>query len=431
MAKTIHDTEAVDSVNISDPFQEIISNRPGFLIRFGIMFLLLILVSLIVASWFVKAPDIVFAKAKLKSINAPKRVIVIVNGKLVKLFAKEGEYVKKGKVLGFVESTANHEEVISLVKQTDLLQLRISKSEGNLAIDLAGFKNLGELQQSYQSFINSYQVFRQYLPDGFYYRQMKLLLNDLVNYKKAHAILLKQQALFEQDLDLTESTFKANETLKADRVISEFNFRSEKSKLISKKIEVSQISTELLNNEMQQNEKIKEIQLLENTIAQQQTIFSQSVNTLKSQIEDWQKKYLLVSPVDGKVAFAEFFQENQQLQSNQVICFVNPLNSAYFAEVLITQTNLGKVEVNQDVNLKFPSYPYQEYGELRGKIEFISDINTDSGYLARVRLSDGLKTTFSKKIQFREGLIAGAEVVTKDMRLLQRLYLNTIGENRR
>ena len=34
----------------------------------------------------------------------------------------------------------------------------------------------------------------------------------------------------------------------------------------------------------------------------------------------------------------------------------------------------------------------------------------------------GLRTSYNKQVQFREGLIATAEIVTKDMRLLQRIY---------
>jgi multidrug resistance efflux pump len=241
-----------------------------------------------------------------------------------------------------------------------------------------------------------------------------------------HSNLLQQKELNVQDLDLSQKTFDANQSLKDDKVISDLDYRNEKSKLINKKLSVPQINSAIISNESQQNEKQKEIMELENTIVQQKSIFSQSLNTLKSQTDDWKKKYLLTAPTNGKIAFASFLQENQQLQLNQIVCFINPGNSEYYAEVYIPQTNFGKVKRGQKVLLKFPSYPFQEYGSIKGNIDFISNIGTDSGYLAKVILPNGLNTSYKKQLQFREGLKAQVEIITADMSLLQRFYYNII-----
>ncbi len=119
-------------------------------------------------------------------------------------------------------------------------------------------------------------------------------------------------------------------------------------------------------------------------------------------------------------------QENQQLQAGQVVCFVNPKSAAYYAAIYIPQANFGKVKLGQNVLLKFPSYPFQEYGTIKGKIDFISNISTDSGYLAKVVLPNGLITNYKKQIQFRDGLTAQGEIITQNMRLLQRFYYNIV-----
>jgi HlyD family secretion protein len=228
--------------------------------------------------------------------------------------------------------------------------------------------------------------------------------------------------LQEEDLKLTQKTFEANQTLKKGNVISDFDYRAEQSKLINKKLSLPQINLSIVNNVSQQNEKRKELMELENTIRQQSFIFQQALLTYKSQIIEWKRKYLLIASTSGKVAFASFLQENQQLQANQTICYINPENSQYFAEVVVPQINFGKVEVGQRVLLKFSSYPFQEYGIVRGRIAFISNIPSENGYLAKVELIDGLTTTNQKVIHFREGLTAQAEIIAKDLRLLERFY---------
>ena len=412
----------------SEEVQEIISNKPSFLIRWGILFFLFILLLIVFACWFIQYPDVVNAKAKLTSINAPKEVITRTPGKLITLFAKEGEQTKQGTVLGYMESTAIPTEVITISNNIDTSQSLIIKNKiGEIFPFLnTTYQNLGELQFSYQTFQQSYNTFHTYLSGGFYLQKVNLLNKDLTFLQKMHTNLLEQKILNTEDLNLSQKNFNANKSLNDDKVIADVEFRNESSKLISKKLSLPQISSAIISNEAQQNEKQKEIAELQNTIAQQKNIFIQALNTFKSQIEEWKQKYLLIAPIDGKIAFATFLQENQQLQANQIICFINPENTQYYAEVYIPQTNFGKVRTGQEVLLKFPSYPFQEYGSVSGKIDFISNINTDSGYLAKVILPNGLNTSYKKQVQFRDGLAAQGEIITQNMRLLQRFYYNIV-----
>jgi HlyD family secretion protein len=73
----------------SERAMEIISHRPGFLVRWGNVFFLIILLIMIVACWFIYYPDVVQSTAKLTSINAPKPIVTLTGGKLVKLFVSE------------------------------------------------------------------------------------------------------------------------------------------------------------------------------------------------------------------------------------------------------------------------------------------------------------------------------------------------------
>ncbi len=412
----------------SEMVQEIVSSKPSFLVRYGILFFLTILILLVAVCWFIQFPDVVNTKAKLTSINAPKEVITKTTGKLIKLIAKEGEQTKQGTILGYMETTASTTDVINASNNIDTSQSLINK---NRIVEIfpflnTSYQNLGELQTSYQTFQQSYNTFHNYLSGGFYLQKVNMLNKDLTFLQKMHINLLEQKGLNTEDLNLSQKNFNANKSLNDDKVIADVEFRNESSKLISKKLTMPQISSSILSNEAQQNEKQKEIAELQNTIAQQKNIFIQALNTFKSQIDDWKKKYLLTAPIDGKIAFATFLQENQQLQANQIICFINPENTKYYAEVYIPQTNFGKVRTGQEVLLKFPSYPFAEYGSVNGKIDFISNINTDSGYLAKVILPNGLNTSYKKQVQFRDGLTGQGEIITQNMRLLQRFYYNIL-----
>jgi len=415
---------SINSEILSEKAQEIISQRPGVLLRLGNLFLLAALVIIIVSCWLIRYPDMVRANGRLTSINAPKPVITVTSGKLVELFVDENEMVRRGDILGYIESTGNHKNVLNLSVDIDSIEhaLRSDQPELIRRFDPDKYMELGELQPSYQTFSHAYYSFSNYLIGGFYLKKRAILLKDMKNLERLRANLILQRDLQQQDLAVNRKTFEANQSLNASKVISDFDFRAEQSKLLGKELTLPQINSSIISNENQQNEKAKEILELENAIEQQKSIFLQAFYTFKSQLEEWRKKYLLIAPINGKVTFETFVQKNQQLQANQMIFFINPENSRYFAEVVIPQSNFGKVSEGQQVHLKLSSYPFQEFGFIHGKIKFISRIPSEGGYLAKVEFPDGLRTSNKKYIQYREGLVADAEIITNDLRLLERFY---------
>jgi multidrug efflux pump subunit AcrA (membrane-fusion protein) len=423
--RMITDASGLRSTEVS----EIIASKPGFMIRWGITIFFVVLIMLVLATFFIHYPDVVPTMAKFTSINAPKEVKTKTDGKLIKLLATEGMAVAKNDVLGYMESRANPEVIVQLAKTVETMQQMLNDNRTEM---VAGYFNnaanqykwegqLGEIQPVYQSFSQSFSLFKQYLSSGFYTRKKGMLQSDLGYLQRLQGNLQKQKQMQEQDIALASETFEAKKQLALDSTIAAFEFRDEKSKMLSKNMSIPQISSSIISNESSQHEKQKEIMQLENEIAQQKGVFTQALNTLQAELENWKNKYLLIAPVAGKVAFATFLQQDQQLGANQVICYINPENSNYYAAVYIQQTNFGKIKLGQKVLLKLPSYPFQEYGAIEGQLDFISNIPSDSGYMAKVSLPQGLMTNYKRPVQYREGLNAMGEIITEDMRLSDRL----------
>lgn len=414
--------------------QEFISQQPGLLIRYGTTLFLILLVLIVTACWFIQYPDVISADAKLKSVNAPKPVINKTAGKIIKLFVKEGDTVKENAVLGFMESVAQPEQVLQLSQALDSISFLLNNNQSVLLpsyIASIKFEKLGELQQPFQTFIQAFIAYKDYTANGFYTRKKAMLENDLDNLERMHFNLGNQKSLQQQDESLAVKTYIMNETLLKEKVISEKEFRDEKSKLLNKSLSVPQINSSIISNESQQNDKHKEILELENNAIQQKAVFVQAVNTLINEVSDWKKKYMLIAPVAGKVSYADFFQEKQEVNANQTICYIKPANTLSYAEVYIQQSNFGKIKIGEKVLLKFQAYPYEQYGSVEGKLAFISPIPTDSGYAAKIDLPQGLITNYGKEIDYRDGLTSEAQIITQNMRLLQRFYYDVYKQVKR
>jgi HlyD family secretion protein len=381
--------------------------------------------------WFIQYPDVVVSKARLTSINAPKEVITRSEGKLKALKITNGGKVIPGSVLAYMESIANPSAVMQLKSNLDSILWNVSQNKTDQIINyFPNYSNqhylneLGELQQSVQAFMQSFVNFRDYISNGFYLRKRLMLLTDMNNIIKLHAILEEQLSLLDKDLALSKQTFDANESLAKDKVISALDYRNEQSKLIAKQMSLPQLKSAIVSNESQQNNNRKEIAELENQITVQKNIFIQSLQSLLSEIQQWELKYILKSPTNGIVEMSGFFQPNQFVKNGQILFYIQPDSNQYFIEILVPQYNFGKVNVGQEVLLKFQAYPHEQFGTVAGKIEFITTIPTDSGYLAKVILPNGLVSSYGKKLHYQFGLLAQADIITENMRLLERFYYN-------
>lgn len=294
MPTSISTEDSTDKIKniklLSTEVKDIISQKPSWLVRNGMLLFLLIIVVLVSTTFLINYPDVVNTNATLLTINTPKEIKVKTDGKLIKLFAKENQYVAQNDILGYIESNAAHNEIISLSKLLDTLH---AITENNIAIlpQYIGnvYSNLGELQQPYQVFKQSFSLFTQYISTGYFIKKKSMLITDIGYLKQLQNNLSNQKSLQMEDLSLADKNFNASSTLNEDKVIADVEFRNEKSKLISKKLSIPQINASIISNESSIHEKQKEIAQLENEIAQQKGIFIQALNTFQAQINEWKK----------------------------------------------------------------------------------------------------------------------------------------------
>ncbi len=417
-----------DFRNRSDAAQEIIGRRPGFVEKWALLIFMIILLLLLAGTWFIRYPDIIEARGNLTADNAPKEIMAFQSGHITKLFVKNGSKVKKGDMITWLESTADTKEVLRLSAMLDSSLLLLAKGQSENVSNLFDerFQKLGELQASYQLFNAALQQYNDYLVNGFYTRKKEMLLRDMSSLGQMNASIQKQKSLTNEDDELAQKTLEMNKILFDQKVISAEEFRTQKSKYVNKQMSIPQLNANILSNQNLQRDKLKELEQLEHDVLQQKMIFEQALQTLKSNTDDWIHKYTIQTPIDGTVFFTLPLQQNKFIEQGRLLGYINPPDSKFFVEAYLPQNNLGKIDTGMQVQLRFDAYPYQEVGFVKGKLDYISKVATDSGFLANIQLDNGLETNLKNNIQYKNGLKAQALVITKNMRLLERLYYNIV-----
>jgi HlyD family secretion protein len=409
--------------------QDIITSVPSWLLRWGITLFFFVLVMLLSLSAFIKYPDIVKTQLKITSPNMPKQVVPKITGKLVKLLVNNNDEVKPGQALAYIESTASHDKVLLLLTRLKQMQKQVGL---NQPIDKSFFNNadnneLGELQASYQSFSQAYLTYKSSVEDGFLLKKRAYLQKDVSALSQQASQLQSEKVLQQRDFKLAEEEYSMHKKLEQQKVETPAELRQQESKYLSRKAPMLQTDAALINASTNSLAKQKEIMELDNQVQEEKAKFSQSLNSLISQAEDWRTKYVLSASQAGRITYAGIIQENQVVTVGQDVFYVNAGNEQFFGEMSIPQDNLGKVKKGQEVLIKLKSYPFEEYGMLRGRISYLSDVPyRDSIFISKVTFRSKMSSDLKKPVHLKQGMMADAEIITQDATILQRLTRNVI-----
>ncbi|MBB6130797.1 HlyD family secretion protein [Mucilaginibacter lappiensis] len=413
-----------DQVRHTDDMQDIITTVPSWILRWGITLFFGILVLMVSLSAFIRYPDIVNAQLKIESPNSPKPVVSKVAGKLIRLLVKENANVVAGQALAYMESTGDHDKVRNLATSLKELQTQVlqNKPVSPLLFSESDNIQLGELQSAYQTFYQEYLNYKSAINDGFYLKKKAFLQNDLMDLTKQAQQLNQQKQIQQRNFVIADDDYQMHKKLEKEKVETPAELRQQESKYLAQKEPLVQTESALITANNNYAAKQKDILELDNQIREEKSKFQQALNSLISQAEDWKSKYVLTAAQSGKLSYSGIVQENQVLSVGQEVFNINPGNEAFFGQMSIPQDNMGKIKEGQEVLVKLKSYPFEEYGMIRGRIGYIADVPyKDSIFVSRVDFKIRSASDMKKPIHLKQGMTADAEIITQDATILQRL----------
>jgi len=156
----------------------------------------------------------------------------------------------------------------------------------------------------------------------------------------------------------------------------------------------------------------------------------QSIGAIRNNVSNWRQKYTITAPIDGKLIFLSNLSENKFVVAKTPLFAVIPDNQDYIGNMIIPQQGYGKIKVGQKVRVKLDNYPYQEFGQIIGRVAEISLVSSqnfssessEKRYFVKVSLPTDLKTTYLRSISYTPEMTGSAEVITDNMRILDRVF---------
>lgn len=412
----------------SEEMQEVMSAIPGSFLKWGLFLFFAIIAILIAGSWFVKKPEVVIVPVVITTQDPPVSLVSQYGGRIEKFLAEEGSSIEKDSVVAIIGNTSDFSSVKRLCSflsefnaTADWITTVKIKTIPQIII-------LGEIQGDYTRFEKAWKQLKDYLEQAYIPTKIIFLEEQIRRKTEYNNELQRQKELLTEDIKLAKAGFTRDSLffVKNSFSISPLEYDQSRQAYIQKLYSFSVFNASLKNNESDFL-RMKETQLdlqvqYEKEVQQLLLSLDESLQALRTSIKIWEEKYLIKSPISGKITLTRFRNENQVIKAGEILATVIPYNPAdVVARAIIPASGFGKVEKGQEVNIKLSGFPYMQYGVLKGRISSFSQVPGEEGFIADITLTEGMTSTYSEKIKFIHQMNGTAEIITEESRLIFKL----------
>ena len=416
--------ELQDDLKIySEEVRDVLSAPPKAIFKWGNTILLVFILLLLFLSWFIKYPDIIRAEVLITTQIPPEKLVAKTSGKIQAILIDDKKIVNENTPLAVIENAANYKDVFLLKAITDTISLSNSK----FPFDKLQAVQLGEIENSFAMFQKEYiasELNKQLQPykvessaQSFEAKQLRERLQLLEGQKEINQSELQ---LLKTDVERYEKLFNKGiisaQEIEKHRLVYLQAKKNYKSLLSS----ISQLKSSI--NELNRSSKTTVINESTTSINLERSVM-QSFYQLKKAIKDWELNYVFRSSVKGTVSFLQIWSENQTINAGENMFAIIPsTEKGYIGKVKAKAQNSGKLQIGQKVNIRLANYPDREFGVIEGKLKSISlTPDKEGNLLLDIELPNGLQTSYKKQINFQQEMTGTADIITEDLRLLERL----------
>ncbi len=408
----------------SEEVQDIIERMPTRWCSLAAFIMFILVCVLTALSFLISYPDTIDGEITITGVSAPVRLLSSADGKL-HLIAPTNKQIANGAIIAYIENGATFKDIVSLKRS-----LKENK------IILSNTLNLGELGNIYNSYVVAAQHW-YHLSHSKRYETMRMSLEKHINASKSISEQLLQnlkikaqvrkniQEEFTRDSILAKQYIVTNSELSKSQNSYLNQIENESylhNTLLEKEAEISNSQTEIAKSHIEEEEQVEEAYV---------DMMSKR-NILQSELQLWEKKYLIKAPMDGRLDYLGFWRENVYVLAGTELFSVVPQRNNVIGEAFIPSVGAGKVRIGQNANVKLNDYPYDEFGLLKGRVKSISRVTNKTStkksvtetYRVQIIFPNGLTSNFGNTLHLNFDSKGTVEIVTKNKHLIERLFDN-------
>ena len=418
--KEINEEEILDTDAIYD-------QKPSKLLMYYVFMILFVIITVLAFGFIGQVDTTISSRGKLTT-KAPN-VIVQASGsaEIESILVDRGDYVKINQVLAILNDTFTRSSFTSLSDKINAAEGRFKRFslERNLIQNGKKVSEEDDLDKS------NYEILTKKLIQ---YRSKDRSLSEKISRLNQEILsTTKNLKISKQQLELKEELEKVQKNLYDKKIGSylkylnaqdsslnaRLNYISTQNTLKRFKSEVAGLRADKSAFKAQWLSDLSEKIASENELLSQ---LSQEKVKLQKQVDNVEVR----APVEGIVLDTPVVTKGSIVSEGDEVLTIVRTNQPLVLEVDINPKEISKIELGLPVSVKLDAFPFQEYGDLKGELIFISKDTFSQGidgskgifYRARVQiLSEQLK---EKKKDFRldQGMGANADIKVGKRRLI-------------
>ena len=263
----------------------------------------------------------------------------------------------------------------------------------------------------------------------------KRVVNEQIVQKNEQIVLLqREKKTIEENLRIAQAAFATQKELYDERLLSEteyLNALKEKNiragELASVDIQIRQAMQTVKEFEWRLksldtasfDKALQEMGEIESEIAEN--------TSLLSRLAQQEKRLELKAPVRGIVKGLEIHTIGGVVAPGQKLMEIVPMDNELIAEVKISPTDIGHIQLEDGVDVKVTSFDYSRYGSVKGVIAGLSatTFTNEQGipyYKGVVRLKQNFVGAVPGTNKIMPGMIVNADIITGEKSLLAYLF---------
>ena len=149
------------------------------------------------------------------------------------------------------------------------------------------------------------------------------------------------------------------------------------------------------------------------------------IGALKSDLKNAQQNLLTIhSPYEGVIISMDQRSVGTFVQQGQVLCQLAPKDAKPRARMTLNETGLPKLTVTQRIRYFFEAYPYQRYGTVTGKLDWVSPsgvTSTDGSHFTALGSLDryDISSHAGKVLPLRVGMRGDAHIIVGSRTMIE------------
>jgi HlyD family secretion protein len=363
-------------------------------------------------------------RIRIISQNPPFDVVTKGEGKL-NLFVTDNQLVKDGEVLGFIGDQDVYNEFRSMSHLIAQLEFEVGERRIKIEVNIPHYSTVSEFQTEFLILKKQGVILNDAIDSGPFQRKGKVLQDRLQIVELINKNLSEMDSLIWEELIIQENFYRTDSLLfdnnsgtlnelsnsKSNYLQTSRASRNSKIALLSNKLEIVRLNEELTNLRKTYNDNVEAAWWK----------FIEELNNFSKVINEWEKKYLLKSSVEGKVLLSTFVRENQYVNIGQEIVTIIPEKTGLNTYLELPVNGAGKVAKGQVVIIDLDSYPSSEFGNIEGIVEFVSTLPEDDHYYLSVHIPAKAFEELNPAIKFNTDMRGNARIIVSDVRLFYSL----------